>query len=119
MLLSQFFPFAALMHASSSNTSMSASLNDNIFNFLIIGFVLWFAINIAFFCSIDSNYFMTFFGTKTAAQYTCELFLTSEADSAKFRSVFHNRISYSKAVHEEVRVWVTANILRWKTEGED
>ena len=49
-------------------------------------------------------------------QRACELFLTSEEESAKFRAVFKKRISFTKAITEEVRAWVAANIVRWKEE---
>jgi len=55
----------------------------------------------------------TFFSRKTAPQYTCELFLASVEDSAKFRAAFKNRNSYSKAVHDDVQIFVSNNIERW------
>jgi len=73
-------------------------------------------LNIAFFLTIDKKYIKTFFGKKTAPQYTCELFSTSVEDSAKFRAVYKNRISYTKAVHDDVQVFVSNNIVRWMAE---
>ena len=73
-------------------------------------------LNVAFFCNIDTSYLGTFFGTQTAPQYACELFLTSDEDSAKFDAAFGNRISYTKAVHPQVREWVAANLARWQLE---
>ena len=80
---------------------------------------LWVVLDVAFFCSIDLSYLNTFFSTKTAQQYTCELFLTSEADSAKWDASFDNRISYTTSIHDEIKEWVSNNIDRWTAEGED
>ena len=66
-------------------------------------FAAWLVLNIVLFCTIDSNYFHTFFSTQTGPQYTCELFVSSEEDYAKFNSVFANRINYRKKIHREVK----------------
>jgi len=62
------------------------------------------------------SYLNTFFGTQTGPQYSCQLFLENEEDSAKFRVVFKNRSSYTEAVHEKVEEWVKNNIDSWKQE---
>ena len=72
-----------------------------------------------FFCTIDLAYLHTFLSMKTAPQYTCEWFLMSETDAGKWDAVFENRSSYTKAVHNEVKVWVGANIVRWQSEKPD
>jgi len=76
-------------------------------------------LNIIFFCTINLSYLNTFFGTKTASQYTCELFLTSKDDSQKFDAIFTNRIQYTKTIHEEVKEWVRENINQWKRKKPD
>jgi len=83
-------------------------------SFLVGSIITWTLLNIAFFSSIDLSYLKTFFTTKTAPQYTCELFLESEADSAKFRAAFKNRHSYTTSINEQVKEWVENNIVRWK-----
>jgi len=61
----------------------------------------------------------TFFLRKTAPQYTCEYFTTSQLDFQRWDAVFTNRIAYSKNVHEDVKEWVANNIVRWKEEKPD
>ena len=74
--------------------------------------------NIAFFFSIDLSYLKTFFTRKTAPQYTCELFLTSEEESAKFRAAFKSRSSFTKEIRDDVKEWVSLNIDGWKEDHE-
>jgi len=73
-------------------------------------------LNAVFFCIIDTSNLVTFFGTKTAPQYTCELFLTSEEDSDKFRAAFKKRGSYTKSIDDKIKEWVAANLSRWQAE---
>jgi len=47
------------------------------------------------------------------------LFSTSVEESAKFRAAFGNRLSFTKILHEQVKVWVAANIDRWKVDKPD
>jgi len=65
------------------------------------------------------SYLGTFFGTTTASQYTCELFSTSEQDFQRLDAVFTNRLSYTNNEHEQVKVWVAANIDRWRADKPD
>ena len=58
----------------------------------------------------------TFFGTKTAPQYTVELFRNSEDDASKFDAAFDNRLSYIAECEEEVREWLRENIARFNLE---
>ena len=62
------------------------------------------------------SYLGTFFGTKTAPQYTCEYFSTSKEDFQKWDAVFENRIEYTTSIHDDVRTWVADNIVRWQNE---
>ena len=103
----QIFPFVALQFFRDNTT---------ITMFLVGSFSLWLILNIVFFCSIDLSYANTFFGTKTAPQYTCEYYSTSEEDFQRWDAVFENRIEYSKNVHTFVLDWVAANIVRWQNE---
>ena len=104
----QVFPFVALQLFDGDET-----VKDTLTVFLAASFTLWLLFNVAFFCTIDLEYLNTFFGTKTAQQYTCELYLTSEADFQRFKAVFGSRISYTKKIHGEVTEWVAANIEQW------
>jgi len=104
--------------------SLSISFLERIFSKIITAFLagmfgLWLLLNIVFFCTIDLSFISTFFGTKTAAQYTCELYNMSKEDYQRFDVVFTNKLSYSKNVHEDMKIWVAANIERWKAEEED
>ena len=113
MLWAQVMPFLALYF------SELDAMKNTITIFLICSFVSWLLLDIAFFCTIDLTYLSTFVGVNTASQYTQELFLTSAEDSAKFRSAFKKRASYTLPIHEEVKRWVTDNIGRWQMEKED
>ena len=95
MLWAQIFPFVALIFYEDDGNKET---------------------NVVFFCTIDTSYLDTFFGTKTAPQHTCELFLSSEEDSEKFRAAFKKRQSFTTSINEEIKEWVAANITRWKTE---
>ena len=112
MVWAQIFPFIGLQfYEGEEQGSITVAL--------VGSFVLWLLLNAVFFCTIDLSYLNTFFGAKTAAQYTSELFLTSQADYQKWDAIFTNRLSYSKDAHEDFKEWVAANVTRWKAEGED
>ena len=116
MVWAQIFPFVAIqLHEGNA----LGDQKDLISAFLAGGLVLWLVLNIVFFCTIDLNYLKTFFGTLTGAEYTCECFLKSKEDQQKWDAVFTNRLDYSKKVHEDIKVWVAANVTRWKAEGEE
>jgi len=112
MIWAQAFPFVALQ-------SFDGDSKDIMTGFLAMSFTAWLVLNFIFFCTIDLSYLRTFFGTKTAPQYICELFMTSKDDYQTFRAVFKNRIEYSKSIHGEVKEWVAENIDKWKRERPD
>jgi len=109
VIWSQVFPFVALHFVDGEN---KAGLTV----FLVVSLMVWVVLNTIFFCTIDLSYLNTFFGTKTAPQYTCELFMTSKDDYQKFRAVFKNRIEYTKSIHREVEEWVAENLGEWRRE---
>jgi len=55
--------------------------------------------------------------TKTASQYTVDLYNNYETDDLKFYSVFTNRLDYTSAIYEEVKVWIANNVDRWRVEN--
>jgi len=112
MVWAQTFPFVALQFFEEGDTIST----DAIMLILIGSFNAWLLLNIAFFCTIDLSYLGTFFGTKTAPQYTCEYFSTSAEDFQRWDAVFENRIEYTKSIHGAVRTWVAGNIVRWQNE---
>jgi len=112
VIWAQIFPFVALQY-------FDGDMRDGIIVFLGLSFLLWLVLNIIFFCTIDLSYLNTFFGTKTASQYTCELFMTSKDDFQKFTAIFTNNIRYTKTIHEEVKLWVAAKINQWKIDKPD
>ena len=114
MFWAQIFPFVALQFHERDETARNA-----LTSFLVGCFSPWLVLNIVFFCTIDLKFLNNFFGTKTAPRYSCELFLESELESAKYRTVFKKRIAYTKSIHREVRQWVTNNITRWKENKPD
>jgi len=77
----QVFPFVALQFYENDE------MKEVVTTFLIGCFALWLLLNVAFFCLIDASYLGTFFGTKTAPQYTCELYVGRASERAK-------RVSY-------------------------
>jgi len=112
ILWAQAFSFVALQFFDEDS-------KDIMRGFLFVSFSAWLVLNIIFFCTIDLSYLNTFFGSKTAPQYTCEFYLTSNDDYAKFDAVFDNRIQYTKSIHEEVKLWMAANIDQWRRDQPD
>jgi len=112
MIWAQAFPFVALQY-------FDGEMKDIMTGFLAVSFTAWLMLNIIFFCTIDLSYLNTFFGRKTAPQYTCELYLTGQDDFQKFDAIFTNRIQYTKTIHEKVKEWVAANIDKWKRDQPD
>jgi len=112
MIWAQAFPFVALQY-------FDGDSKDGITVFVAVSFTAWLVSNIIFFCTIDLSYLNTFFGRKTAPQYTCELFFTSQDDFQKFDAIFTNRIQYTKSIHEEVKEWVAENIDQWRRNQPD
>ena len=90
----------------------------NIKVFLLCSFAAWFLCNAMFFSLINTGYMGTFFDTKTASQYTIERFLTSKEDFLKFDAAFVNRLSFTKPIHDEIKIWVANNIETWRADGE-
>jgi len=109
MIWAQAFPFVALQY-------YDGEMKYIMTVFLGMSFTAWLMLNIIFFCTIDLSYLNTFIGTKTASQYTCELYLTGQDDFQKFDAIFTNRIQYTKRIHEEVKLWVEEKINQWKRE---
>ena len=114
MVWAQVFPFVALQFHEGDKTTRNALTT------VLVGcFSLWLVLNIIFFCTIDLKFLNIFFGTKTAPQYACELFETSEEDLARFDMVFGVLNDYTKSIHDDMREWVANNIARWKLEKPD
>ena len=114
IVYAQIFPFVALYLYQKSVDDVDE--NQSITVGLIGSFGLWVAVVVAFFCTIEKKYIRTFFSRKTAAEYTCERFVTNEADNMKFAAAFENRMDYKKGIEGEVKAWVEGNIGRWLTE---
>ena len=109
MIWAQMTPFVALSFYEGGNKEQLRTL-------LLVSFGIWLVLNGLFFCSIDRSFLGTFFGTKTAPQYTVELFRTSTTDKAKFRACFTNTRSYINGLEEEVKEWLRENIARFQLE---
>jgi len=112
MIWAQAFPFVALQY-------FDGETKDIMRGFLAVSFAAWMMSNIIFFCTIDLSYMNTFFGAKTAPQYTCERFSNADNDSARWSAAFENRMDYKKAIQVEVREWVSNNIEQWKNDKPD
>jgi len=114
MLWAQIFPFVALTFYDNDDNKEAIML------FLACSFTAWLLANIIFFCTIDSSYLHTFFGTMTGPQYACERFLDAEGDDEKrWSAAFENRISYKDTIKVEMTEWVANNIDRWKDDKPD
>jgi len=109
VLWSQILPFVALKFYEGEDKEL-------ITVYLVTSLALWVMMSIAFFCTIDLNFIVTFFDTRTGPLYTCEMFLNSEEDFIKYDAVFTNRLKYTTAVHGEVKDWVKENVERWQTD---
>jgi len=112
MIWAQVSPFVALQY-------FDGEIKDIMTGFLAVCCIAWMVSNIIFFCTIDLSYLNTFFGTKTAPQYTCEYFLTSKENYQKFDAIFYNRIEYTKSIHSKVKEWVAENIDQWRRDQPD
>jgi len=113
MVWAQAFPFIALQFFEEGDTKTK----DAITLFLIGSFSSWLLLNIVFFSTTDLSYLKTFFGTKTAPQYTCERFVDAEGDDGKkWSAAFENIMSYKKTIKTTVKAWVENNIARWQRE---
>ena len=102
MIWAQIMPFVALSFYEGRNKEQLQIL-------LLVSVGTWLVLNGLFFAAIDRSYMHTFFGTKTAPQYTVELFRTSTLDNAKFRACFTNTRSYIAECEDEVRAWMEQN----------
>jgi len=105
-------PFVALLFFEGSNKDALATI-------LACSATLWLLLNIVFFRTINLSYLDTFFGTMTAPQYTCEVFLKSKDDATKFDFAFETRLQYTKSIEADVKDWVANNIDRLKEEKPD
>ena len=113
MVWAQIMPFVALQFFEGSNKEALSII-------LFCSTTLWLVLNVVFFCTIDLSYLNTFFGSMTAPQYTCEVFLATTTDDAtKFDFTFETRLQYTKSINKEVKEWVADNIDRWKLEKPD
>ena len=102
MLWAQIMPFVALGFYEGGNKEQLEML-------LLGSFGVWLVLNGLFFWSIEKNFLGTFFGSKTAPQYTVDLFRDSANDFSKFGVAFDTRRSYIFECEDEVRAWVEAN----------
>ena len=109
MIWAQIMPFVALGWYEGDN-------KEQLQTSLFICFGLWLVLNGLFFASIESSFVGTFFGTKTAPQYTVEWFRTSTTDRAKFRACFKNTRRYINGIEDEVKEWLRENIARFQLE---
>ena len=102
MIWAQIMPFVALGWYEGGNKEQLETL-------LLVSFGVWLVLNGLFFWSIEKNFLGTFFGSKTAPQYTVDLFRDSEDAFSKFDAAFDNRRSYIAECEDEVKEWMEAN----------
>ena len=120
MLWAQVMPFVALhLYENDDEGDVGAFSRENLQIFLMCSFVLWLLTTVAFFYTIDSSYFYTFWGTMTAPQFACKSFKDASEDSVRFDKAFRTRTSFTKSIHGEVKEWVAANIDQWRDENPD
>ena len=116
MLISQVVPFVGLWMWEDGR---GGDFEGRVGVFLAGCLCMWAIFNAVFFFTIDLSFLNTFFGTKTAPEYTCERFLTSKEDYQKWAAAFESRMDWKRPIEGEVKVWVKGNIRRWRAEGED
>ena len=109
MIWAQIMPFVALGFYEGGNKEQLEML-------LLGSFGVWLVLNGLFFWSIEKNFLGTFFGSKTAPQYTVDLFRDSANDFSKFGAAFDTRRSYIFECEDEVRAWLSENIDRFQLE---
>ena len=109
MIWAQIMPFVALGFYEGGNKEQLEML-------LLGSFGVWLVLNGLFFWSIEKNFLGTFFGSKTAPQYTVDLFRDSANDFSKFGVAFDTRRSYIFECEDEVRAWLSENIDRFQLE---
>ena len=114
MVWAQIFPFVAL------EFFFEGEKKEELRAFLITSCVSWFVLNVVFFATINSSHIHTFFSTKTAPQYISELF-TAEGtgDKEKFKIAFRTRKSYTKSIHDKIKLWVATKIEDWTRDKPD
>ena len=95
MVWAQIFPFVALQLFESDDDDFKVVITM----FLVGSFSLWVVLNVVFFCTVDTSYLNTFFGTKTVSEYVGE--------RAKRSSSFAQRaviIRISNSLHHQQQV---------------
>jgi len=112
MVWAQIFPFVALTYYEGPDKEILST-------FLWSSLGLWLLLNTAFFCSIDLKFIGTFFGIRTATQYTVDIYRTSKEDFQRFDAVFTTRLEFTQSIHDDVKEWVANNIERWMREEPD
>jgi len=93
MVWAQILPFIALQFYEGDIDKITSPAN--IQTFLICSFCSWLLLNLVFFSTCDLAFLSTFFSTKSAKQYSCDIFLTCEDDAQKFDTVSNNERSHA------------------------
>ena len=65
---------------------------------------------------IKDGYGHTFYGIKTASEYTVELFQKAKSDELKFDAVFTNHLSFTSKIHGDVKVWLETTVVKLEEE---
>jgi len=113
MVWAQIFPFVALEF-------FEGEKKEELRAFLTTSCVSWIILNVVFFATVNSAHIHTFCTTKTASQYVSGLFAAeSTRDEEKFKIAFRTRKSYTKSIHDNVKLWVTTNIEDWTRDKPD
>jgi len=71
-----------------------------------------------FLLSINREYWVTFFDTRTGKQFKIDVYHMAVSDSSKFE-IFMVHPSYYDSIAEELMKWVTDNWDRWEEEKPD
>ena len=86
---------------------------------LSCSFALWALTNAAFFYTINLSFLNTFYGSETGAECCVAGYQDCSTDSGRFAWAFGARMSYTRAIHGEVKTWVEENVDKWREENED
>jgi hypothetical protein len=71
-----------------------------------------------FLLSINREYWVTFFDTRTGPQFAVDNYKAAETDSSRFE-IFGHHVTYYDSITEGLMKWLTDNWDRWEEEKPD
>jgi hypothetical protein len=116
MVLSQVFVWSAPAYYISMSANLEVKLDsDTVWTIVGVTSLLWLIFFVWLVMTIDEKYLPTFFQTKTAREYTINVFRNADTDEKK-ALIFKRQFHVWRSIEGEVRTWVHANLGRWEKE---